>query len=218
MEVKMQDANVCAKKQAGDNRLSKDNAALLLVDHQTGLFQLVRDYNFDEFKNNVLALADVALLYKLPVVLTTSQEQGPNGPIFPYLKEKFSKSAYIARPGEINAWDNKDFVDAVKATGRQKLIIAGIVTDVCVAFPTLSALSEGYSVYVVVDASGTFNTAVRDAALTRMVHAGAILTSWFALSAELQRDWRHAEGKALADLYEERLVPYGNLIISKNPK
>ena len=86
MEVKMQDANVCAKKQAGDNRLSKDNAALLLVDHQTGLFQLVRDYNFDEFKNNVLALADVALLYKLPVVLTTSQEQGPNGPIFPYLK------------------------------------------------------------------------------------------------------------------------------------
>jgi len=109
----MHDVSVCAKKQAGDNRLSKDNAALLLVDHQTGLFQLVRDYNFDEFKNNVLALADVALLYKLPVVLTTSQEQGPNGPIFPYLKEKFPKSAYIARPGEINAWDNKEFVEAV---------------------------------------------------------------------------------------------------------
>jgi nicotinamidase-related amidase len=78
-----------------------------------------------------------------------------------------------------------------KATGRKKLIIAGIVTDVCVAFPTISALSEGYSVYVVVDASGTFNKSVRDAALMRMVHAGAILTSWFALSAELQRDWRN---------------------------
>lgn len=214
----MQDTDRCAKKQAGAHRLSKDNAVLLFVDHQTGLFQLVRDYPFDEFKNNVLALADVALLYQLPVIVTTSQEQGPNGPLLPELKEKFPKSPYIARPGEINAWDNPDFVDAVKATGRKKLIIAGIVTDVCVAFPTLSALSEGYSVYVVVDASGTFNAAVRDAALTRMVHAGAILTNWFAVSAELQRDWREPEGKGLADLYKTRLVPYGNLIMSKNAK
>lgn len=202
--------------QTAENRLSADNAALLLVDHQTGLMQLVRDYGTDEFKNNVLALADVGLLFNLPTILTTSAEQGPNGPLLPELKQKFPSAPYIPRPGQINAWDNEDFVAAVKATKRKKLLIAGIVTDVCVAFPTLSALSEGFEVYVVVDASGTFSPAVRDAALLRMAAAGAIIINWFAVSAELQRDWRHNTGEQLANLYRERLVPYGNLIYSHN--
>ncbi len=205
-----------AAAQAGDNRLSPDNATLLLVDHQTGLMQLVRDYGTDEFKNNVLALADVAKLYNLPTILTTSAEQGPNGPMFPELKAKFPDAPYIPRPGQINAWDNEDFVTAVKATGRKKLIIAGIVTDVCVAFPAISALSEGYDVYVVVDASGTFSEAVRESALLRMTHVGAIMMSWFAVSAELQRDWRRDTGQRLAQLYAERVVAYGNLISSHN--
>lgn len=213
----MNDANLCAKRQAGDNRLSKENAALLMIDHQTGLMQLVRDYQYDEFKNNILALAAIAELYNLPIVLTTSFEQGPNGPLLPELKKKFPKAPYIPRPGQINAWDNEDFVKAVKATGRKKLILAGIVTDVCVAFPAISALSEGYSVYVVVDASGTFSSSIRDAALCRMVHAGAILTSWFALSAELQRDWRD-KGEGLTQLYKKHLVPYDNLINSHDAK
>ncbi|MGL5264285.1 MAG: isochorismate family cysteine hydrolase YcaC [Candidatus Rhabdochlamydia sp.] len=205
------------ESQAGDNRLSPQNAALLLIDHQTGLMQLVKDYKEDAFKNNILALADIAKTFNLPTILTTSFEKGPNGPLLPELKQKFPKAPYIPRPGQINAWDNEDFVKAVKKTKRKKLIIAGIVTDVCVAFPTLSALNEGYEVYVVVDASGTFNKSVREAALTRMVSAGAILINWFALASELQRDWRD-DGKKLAKLLQEHLVPYANLMTSYNKK
>ena len=128
-------------------RLDKDNAAVLLVDHQTGLLSLVRDIDPDKFKNNVLALADMAEYFKLPTILTTSFENGPNGPLVPELKEKFPTAPYIARPGQINAWDNEDFVKAVKATGKKQLIVAGVVTEVCVAFPVLSALAEGFEVF-----------------------------------------------------------------------
>ena len=121
-------------------RLDKNNAAVLLVDHQAGLLSLVRDIDPDRFKNNVLALADLAQYFKLPTILTTSFETGPNGPLVPELKAQFPDAPYIARPGNINAWDNEDFVKAVKAAGKKQLIIAGVVTEVCVAFPALSAL------------------------------------------------------------------------------
>lgn len=206
-----------AKKQAGDNRLSRDNAIVLFVDHQTGLMQMVRDFGADEFKNSVLALADIAKLFQLPTILTTSFEAGPNGPIIPELKALFPNVNVIARPGQINAWDNEEFVQAIKKTGRKKLIIAGIVTDVCVAFPTISALAEGFDVYVVIDASGTTSVANRDAAITRMVHAGAIMTNWFSVVSELQRDWRD-KGECLATLLADRCVAYANLISSHQAK
>ena len=199
-----------AKTQA---RLSHDDAVVLLVDHQAGLLSLVQDYGPDEFKNNVLALADIAKLFNLPTILTTSFEQGPNGVIMPELKALFPDAPFIARPGQINAWDNEDFVRAIKETGRKQLIIAGVVTDVCVSFPTLSALEEGYQVFVVTDASGTFNKSVRDAALMRMAHAGAVMTSWFAVACELQRDWRN-NMEGLANLLGKRLPAYQNLITS----
>lgn len=106
-------------------RLDKENAAVLLVDHQAGLLSLVRDIEPDRFKNNVLALADLAKYFKLPTILTTSFETGPNGPLVPELKALFPDAPYIARPGQINAWDNEDFVKAIKATGKKQLIIAG---------------------------------------------------------------------------------------------
>jgi nicotinamidase-related amidase len=183
-------------------RLNRDDAAVLLVDHQCGLTALVQDYAPSEFKNAVLALADTARYFNLPTILTTSFEEGPNGPLVPELKAMFPDAPFIARPGQINAWDNEDFVAAVKATGRKQLIIAGIVTEVCVAFPALSALEAGYEVFVVTDASGTFDKASRDAAWLRMAAAGAQLVNWFAASAELQRDWRHdvaGYGKLLVD-------------------
>ncbi len=206
-----------AQAQTHDNRLSAQNAVVLMVDHQTGLMQLVRDYGADEFKNGVLALADTAKLFKLPTILSTSFETGPNGPLLPELKAKFPDVAVIARPGEINAWDNQDFVNAVKKTGRKKIIIAGIVTEVCVAFPVLAALSEGFEVYVVIDASGTTTTTLRDAAITRMATAGAIITNWFSVASELQRDWRH-NGEAAAQLFANHFVAYGNLIASHKAK
>ncbi|HJZ59922.1 MAG TPA: isochorismate family cysteine hydrolase YcaC [Gemmataceae bacterium] len=194
-------------------RLSVDDAAVLLVDHQVGLMSLVQDYSPDEFKNIVLALADTARFFKLPTVLTTSFENGPNGVLLPELKAMFPKAPFIPRPGQINAWDNEDFVNAVKATGRKQLLIAGIVTDVCVAFPALEALKEGYQVFVVTDASGTFNKSVRDAALMRMAQAGAIMTNWFAVACELARDWRN-DMEGLATLLGNHLPAYKNLITS----
>lgn len=194
-------------------RLDKDNAAVLLVDHQTGLLSLVRDIDPDKFKNNVLALAAAAKYFNLPTILTTSFEDGPNGPLVPELKDMFPNAPYIARPGQINAWDNEDFVKAVKATGKKQLIIAGVVTEVCVAFPTLSALAEDFDVFVITDASGTFNALTRDSAWDRMSQAGAQLMTWFGASCELHRDWRN-DIEGLGALFGQHIPDYSNLIQS----
>ncbi len=194
-------------------RLDKDNAAVLLVDHQAGLLSLVRDIDPDKFKNNVLALADLAKYFNLPTILTTSFETGPNGPLVPELKEMFPDAPYIARPGQINAWDNEDFVKAVKATGKKQLIIAGVVTEVCVAFPALSALEEDFEVFIVTDASGTFNAMTRDAAWDRMTSAGAQLMTWFGTACELHRDWCN-DIEGLGALFSNHIPDYRNLITS----
>lgn len=198
-------------------RLDKSDAAVLLVDHQSGLCNIVGDFSPDEFKNNVLALANSAKYFRLPTILTTSFEDGPNGPMVPELKELFPDSPYIARPGQINAWDNPDFVKAVKATGKRQLLIAGVVTEVCVAFPALSALEEGYEVFVVTDASGTFNATTRNAAWSRMQAAGAQSMSWFGVACELHRDWRN-DIEGLGQLFSQHLPAYRNLITSYNAK
>ncbi len=195
------------------NRLDKDNAAVLLVDHQAGLLSLVRDIDPDKFKNNVLALADLAKFFNLPTILTTSFETGPNGPLVPELKELFPDAPYIARPGQINAWDNEDFVKAIKATGKKQLIIAGVVTEVCVAFPALAAIEEGFDVFVVTDASGTFNQISRDSAWQRMNAAGAQLMNWFAVACELHRDWRN-DVEGLAKICSDHIPDYRNLMTS----
>jgi nicotinamidase-related amidase len=170
-------------------KLDKTQAAVLLVDHQVGLLSLVRDFQPDQFKNNVLALADLADYFKLPTILTTSFEDGPNGPLVQELKDKFPKAPYIARPGNINAWDNEDFVKAVKATGKKQLIIAGVVTD----------------------ASGTFNEVTRHAAWSRMEQAGAQLMSWFGVACELHRDWRN-DIEGLGTLFSNHIPDYRNLM------
>jgi nicotinamidase-related amidase len=135
---------------------------------------------------------------------------GPNGPLVPELKELFPDAPYIARPGNINAWDNEDFV---KATGKKQLLIAGIVTEVCVAFPALSAIEEGYEVFVVTDASGTFNQTTRVAAWLRMQAAGAPLMTWFGVACELHRDWRN-DVEGLGTLFSNHLTSYRCLIYS----
>lgn len=199
------------------NRLSAEDAALLLIDHQSGLSSLVRDQRPEDFTNNVLALADTAKLMKLPVVLTTSFDTGPNGPLMPELRERFPKAPIIRRPGEINAWDNPKFVEAVEKTKRKQLILAGITTDVCVAFVALSALEAGYQVYVVADASGAMSHMATHAALARVARAGAEIVTWFAVVSELVRDWRN-DKPGLTKLMSERLATYRNLIASHDAK
>jgi nicotinamidase-related amidase len=194
-------------------RLDKDDAAVLLVDHQAGLLSLVRDIEPDTFINNVLALAASARYFKLPTILTTSFEEGPNGPLIPELKQMLPDAPYIGRPGQINAWDNADFVKAVKATGRKQLIIAGVVTEVCVAFPALSAIEAGFQVFVVTDASGTFNALTRQSAWDRMSAAGVQLMTWFGVACELHRDWRN-DVQGLGALFSAHISDYRNLISS----
>jgi len=196
-------------------RLDINNAAVLLVDHQAGLLSLVRDFHPDQFKNNVLALADLAAYFKLPTILTTSFEDGPNGPLMSELKEKFPKAPFIPRPGQINAWDNDDFVQAVKATGRKQLVIAGVVTEVCVAFLALSAIEAGFEVFIVTDASGTFNEVSRTSSWNRMSEVGAQLVTWFAVACELHRDWRR-DVEGLGTLLSNHIPDYRNLISSYN--
>lgn len=194
-------------------RLNKDDAVLLLIDHQSGLISLVQDFSPDDFKNSVIALADIGKFFHLPTILTTSFDEGPNGPLVPELVERFPDAPFIHRPGQINAWDNEDFVKAIKDTGRKQLIIAGVVTDVCVTFPALSAVEAGYDVFVVTDASGTFNTTVQQAAWQRMSAAGVQLMNWFAVACELHRDWRN-DMEGLGSLLSSHLPNYRNLMTS----
>jgi nicotinamidase-related amidase len=196
-------------------KLDKNNAVVLLVDHQAGLMSLVRDIEPERITNNTLALAEAAKFFGLPTILTTSFETGPNGPLMPELKMLHPDAPYIARPGQINAWDNEDFVKAIKATGKKQLIIAGVVTEVCVAFPTLSAIEEGFEVFVVTDASGTFNEFTRDSAWSRMTAAGAQLMTWFGVACELHRDWRN-DVEGLGKLCADHIPDYKNLITSYN--
>lgn len=198
-------------------RLRKDDAAMLLVDHQAGLLSLVRDFHPDAFRNNVLATADLAKYFGLPTILTTSFENGPNGPLMPELRALFPDAPYIPRPGQINAWDNEDFRKAVKATGRKQLVLAGVVTEVCVAFPALSAIAEGYEVFVVADASGTFNPETREAAHKRMAAAGAQMMTWFGVACELHRDWRN-DVEGLGTLFANHIPDYRNLMASHAAK
>ena len=132
--------------------IQPDQAAMLLIDHQSGLFQTIGDMPFTTVRAHASALARMATLSKMPVITTASVPQGPNGPLIPEIHEHAPHARYIARRGEINAWDNPDFVAAVKATGRKQLIIAGTITSVCMAFPSIAAVADGYQVFAVIDA------------------------------------------------------------------
>lgn len=124
--------------------IDPEDVALLLVDHQSGLFQVVGDLSVPDLRRNATVLAKVAGKTGMPVVATASVPQGPNGPLIPEIQEHAPQTVYVPRKGEVNAWDCADFVDAVKATGKKQLIIAGTLTTVCMAFPALSAVAEGY--------------------------------------------------------------------------
>lgn len=169
--------------------LTPDNAAMLLIDHQVGLLTCVRTIDPVNLKNNVLALAKLAKIFNLPVVLTTSGAKAtPNGPLMPELVEMFPGNEIIDRT-LINSWHDPAFVGAVQRTGRKKLIMAAISTDVCLTFPAISAVKAGYDVYAVVDASGTWDSLSEKAALMRMSNAGVNIMGWVATAAELQTDW-----------------------------
>ena len=131
------------------------DAVMLLIDHQSGLFQLVKDIDMLSLRHNVSALAKVSRLAKLPTFTTASVPDGPNGPLIPEIHQYNPEAIHIPRTGQINAWDNPKWVEAIQKTGRKTLLIAATLTSVCLSFPTLSALAAGYRVFTIIDASGT---------------------------------------------------------------
>ncbi len=140
--------------------------------------------------------------------------QGPNGPLIPEIHANAPHATYVARRGEINAWHNPEFVKAVKETGRKTLIIAGTITSVCMAFPAISAIADGYRVFVVVDASGTYSKMAEEITLARVVQAGAVPMDTAAVAAEIQRTWHREDAEKWAEIYTRIFPEYGLLIES----
>ena len=143
----------------------------------------------------------MATLTKMPVITTASVPQGPNGPLIPEIHKYAPHATYVARRGEINAWDNPEFVAAVKATGRKQLIIAGTITSVCMAFPSIAAVNEGFQVFAVIDASGTYSKMAQEITLARVVQAGVVPMDTAAVASELQRTWHREDAAQWAELY-----------------
>lgn len=198
-------------------KIDPANAAMLLIDHQSGLFQTIGDMPMPELRAHAAALAKMATLAKLPVITTASVPQGPNGPLIPEIHANAPHAKYVARKGEINAWDNPDFVAAVKATGKKQLIIAGTITSVCMAFPAIAAVQEGYQVFAVVDASGTYSKMAQEITLARVVQAGVVPMDTAAVASELQQSWNRTDAQDWADVYT-RIFPAYQLLIESYAK
>ena len=185
----------------GQALIDPSDTAILLLDHQTGLFQTVKDIGVAELRANTTLLAKLATLYKIPVITTASEPNGPNGPLMPEIHEAARHAVYVPRKGEVNAWDNDDFVKAVRATGRKTLIMAGVWTSVCVMFPALDAKAAGFKVYAVTDASGDPSELASRTTLARFAQAGVIPTTANAVLGEIHRTWNRPEAAELAKLY-----------------
>jgi len=198
-------------------RIDPDDAAMLLIDHQSGLFQTVKDMPMTELRANAITLAKIASLANIPVITTASVPQGPNGPLIPEIHEAAPHAHYVARKGEINAWDNPEFVAAVEATGRKTLIIAGTITSVCMAFPSISAVNAGYKVFAVIDASGTYSKMAQEITLARVVQAGVVPMDTAAVCSEVQRTWNREDALQWAEAYSH-VFPHYQLLIESYAK
>jgi nicotinamidase-related amidase len=194
--------------------IDPNDAVMLLIDHQSGLFELVKDIDLPKLRTNVVALAKVSRLAKLPTFTTASVPDGPNGPLIPEIHQYNPDAIYIPRTGQINAWDNPAWVEAIEKTGRKTLVIAGTLTSVCMAFPTLSALAAGYKVFDVVDASGNWSPMATEITLARVVQAGAMPIDTLAVLCEIMGTWNRADAMEYAAIMTSLMPNYQLLMES----
>ena len=188
-------------------RLTRDDAVLLLVDHQIGLYTGIRDTDVLHLKHNIVGLTRAMLALKVPVIATTTSEK-MWGPLIPELADVLHGVKIIERT-TVNAWDEKRVADAVKATGRKKLIVTGISTDVCLAFPAIAALADGFESYAVIDASGGFTQTQVDMGILRMQQAGVIPVSYSNVAVEILADNAAPEAEAV---YAALSMPFSGLV------
>lgn len=198
--------------------LRPEDSVLLLIDHQPYQLANLNSHEPQMVINNTTGLAKAAKACKVPTILT-SVVASRGGLLFPQITEVFPGQEVIDRTF-INTWEDSRVVDAVKATGRKQLVIAGLWTEVCVAMPAIHALGEGWDVTVITDASGGVSVEAHEVAIQRMIAAGANMMTWLALAAEWQRDWaradqaaaltevftQHAGGSGIAYLWEQQLL------------
>jgi nicotinamidase-related amidase len=190
-----------------DHLLTPQNSALLLIDYQPKQLNTVRSMDHDLLMKNATSTVKLARLYRVPIVHTTVNVANGQDPTLPALAEHLADYPPIDRTS-MNSWEDVDFLAAVRATGRRKLILCALWTEICMAFPALDALREGYDVYPVVDAIGGTSLEAHRAAIERTVQAGAKPTGWVELAGELQRDWGRTETAAhfAQIVLEERLL------------
>jgi nicotinamidase-related amidase len=181
--------------------LDPSDTVILLLDHQAGLFQTVKDISLAELRNNTIMLAKLATLMNIPVITTASEPNGTNGPLMPEIQQFAPHAVYVPRKGEVNAWDNEDFVRTVRETGKRTLIMAGVWTSVCVMFPALDAKLAGYKVYAVMDASGDPSEMASRTTLARLAQGGIIPITTNAVLSEVHRTWARPEAAEIAKLY-----------------
>lgn len=199
------------------NRLTPDNTGILLVDHQTGLILGVQDHDQNEVRRNAQALARAARVFDLPIVATTSAPKGPNGPFLPEVVAELPDGApVIHRNGEVDAFDDPAFEEAVRAMNRPNLIVAGVITDVCLMFASLSAKARGYNVHAVLDASGTTNLLARETSLVRLQDAGVTVNSTVGVVSELLRDWKTPGGPGTAELFSQLAMPFYGAVVTSH--
>jgi nicotinamidase-related amidase len=198
-----------------DHLLTPQNAALVLIDYQDAQINSI-PVDPDTYIPNVVALAKAGMLYELPIVLSTiNHGNGVNGDTIPQLREVLADVPSYDRTS-INAWEDEEFVEAVRATGRKKLIMGGLWTEVCLAHPSLDAINEGFEIYAVVDAVAGTSRVAHDAALQRIQQAGAHLVSWISVMTELQRDWARTEtSRGMLRIALERGGPFGTEVAVK---
>lgn len=176
----------------GKQLLTPSNHTLILIDHQPQMAFATRSIDIQELRNNVTGLAKAAKIFGVPTILTTVAEKSFSGPLFPELQAVFPDLKPIDRT-TMNTWEDNRVTDVVKKNGKKKLVIAALWTEVCGVGPALSAIDEGYEVYFVVDASGGVSNVAHEAAVQRMVQAGARPITWMQYLLELQRDWARTE-------------------------
>jgi nicotinamidase-related amidase len=194
--------------------LDPSDTVFLLLDHQAGLFQTVKDISVAELRSNTAMLAKLATLMKVPVITTASEPNGTNGPLMPEIHQLAPHAVYVARKGEVNAWDNEDFVRTVRATGRQTLVMAGVWTSVCVMFPALDAKLAGFKVYAVMDASGDVSEMANRTALARLVQGGVVPVTTNAVLSEVHRTWNRPEAPEIGKLYAHVSPNYAAVVES----
>jgi nicotinamidase-related amidase len=189
--------------------LTPDNCVVALIDHQPQMLFGTSNFDRQSIINNTVALAKAARVFDVPVVLTTVETKAFSGNMWPQLRAVFPGQEPIER-SSMNSWDDKNFVAAIRATRRTKIVLAGLWTEVCVAFPTVQAITEGYEIYVVEDCCGDVSQLAHDNAMKRVIQAGAKPVMSLSTMLEWQRDWAQKETyDAVMDIVKNHYGAYG---------